>query len=136
MERVGGKEGGRRRRPSGGAASAEPASSAHRQNDGPTHRRLQRLCCDSDIKEIKLFTFDAALAAALGFSPVVLHYVFMGLVSVTAVGAFDAEGSILVVALMIVPPDVRRARLPVATTGGNDVRSARLGAGPYLPYRD
>ena len=55
-------------------------------------------------KELKLFTFDAALAAALGFSPVVLHYVFMGLVSVTVVGAFDAVGSILVVALMIVPP--------------------------------
>jgi len=55
-------------------------------------------------KELKLSTFDAALAASLGFSPVVLHYVFMGLVSVTAVGAFDAVGSILVVALMIVPP--------------------------------
>ncbi len=55
-------------------------------------------------KELKLSTFDAALAASLGFSPVLLHYVFMGLVSVTAVGAFDAVGSILVVALMIVPP--------------------------------
>lgn len=55
-------------------------------------------------KELKLTTFDAALAASLGFSPVLVHYVFMGLVSVTAVGAFDAVGSILVVALMIVPP--------------------------------
>jgi manganese/zinc/iron transport system permease protein len=55
-------------------------------------------------KELKLSTFDPGLAAALGFSPVALHYAFMSLVSVTAVGAFDAVGSILVVALMIAPP--------------------------------
>lgn len=55
-------------------------------------------------KELKLSTFDAGLAAALGFAPAVLHYVLMTLVSVTAVGAFDAVGSILVVALMIGPP--------------------------------
>ncbi len=55
-------------------------------------------------KELKLSTFDAALASALGFSPVVLHYAFMSVVSITAVGAFDAVGSILVVALMIAPP--------------------------------
>lgn len=55
-------------------------------------------------KEIKVATFDAGLAAALGFSPVVIHYGLMTLVSVTAVGAFDAVGSILVVALMIAPP--------------------------------
>ena len=55
-------------------------------------------------KELKLATFDAALAAALGFSPALLHYAFMTLVSITAVGAFDAVGSVLVVALMIAPP--------------------------------
>ena len=55
-------------------------------------------------KELKLATFDAGLAAALGFVPVVIHYGLMGLVSITAVGAFDAVGSILVVALMIAPP--------------------------------
>jgi manganese/zinc/iron transport system permease protein len=55
-------------------------------------------------KELKLSTFDPSLAAALGFSPAVLHYAFMGVVSVTAVGAFDSVGSILVVAFMIVPP--------------------------------
>lgn len=55
-------------------------------------------------KELKLSTFDPALAAALGFSPALLHYAFMGLVSITAVGAFDSVGSILVVALMIAPP--------------------------------
>jgi manganese/zinc/iron transport system permease protein len=55
-------------------------------------------------KELKLSTFDPGLAAALGFSPALLHYGFMTMVSVTAVGAFDAVGSILVVALMIAPP--------------------------------
>lgn len=55
-------------------------------------------------KELKLATFDPALAAALGFYPVVLHYALMTLVSVTAVGAFEHVGSILVVALMIAPP--------------------------------
>lgn len=55
-------------------------------------------------KELKLSTFDAGLAAAFGFAPGVLHYALMGLVSVTAVGAFDAVGSILVVALMVGPP--------------------------------
>ena len=56
------------------------------------------------FKELKLSTFDAGLAAALGFAPTALHYGLMALVSVTAVGAFDAVGSILVVALMIAPP--------------------------------
>jgi manganese/zinc/iron transport system permease protein len=55
-------------------------------------------------KELKVSTFDAGLAAALGFSPALVHYGFMSLVSVTAVGAFEAVGSILVVALMIAPP--------------------------------
>lgn len=55
-------------------------------------------------KEFKLATVDPALAAALGFRPGVLHYLLMGMVSITAVGAFNAAGSILVVALMIAPP--------------------------------
>lgn len=55
------------------------------------------------FKELKLATFDAGLAAALGFSPALVHYGLMALVSVTAVGAFDAVGSILVVALMVTP---------------------------------
>lgn len=55
-------------------------------------------------KELKISTFDPALAASLGFSTVLLHYLLMGSVSLTAVAAFDAVGSILVVALMIAPP--------------------------------
>jgi manganese/zinc/iron transport system permease protein len=55
-------------------------------------------------KELKLSTFDPALAAALGFVPAVIHYGLMGMVSITVVGAFDIVGSILVVALIVVPP--------------------------------
>ena len=55
-------------------------------------------------KELKLATFDAALATALGLMPTLLHYALMSVVSVTAVAAFDAVGSILVVALMVGPP--------------------------------
>lgn len=55
-------------------------------------------------KELKLSTFDPALAAALGFAPGLVHYALMSLLSVTAVGAFDVVGSILVVALVVAPP--------------------------------
>jgi manganese/zinc/iron transport system permease protein len=55
-------------------------------------------------KELKLATFDPALAAALGFLPALIHYALMTLVSLTAVGSFDAVGSVLVVAFMIAPP--------------------------------
>ncbi|NER13064.1 iron chelate uptake ABC transporter family permease subunit [Leptobacterium flavescens] len=56
------------------------------------------------FKELKLSTFDKGLAATLGFSPVIMHYGLMATASVTTVGAFDAVGAILVVALMIAPP--------------------------------
>ena len=54
-------------------------------------------------KELKLATFDASLAATLGFAPTLIHYGLMTLVSMTTVGAFDAVGSILVVALIAGP---------------------------------
>jgi manganese/zinc/iron transport system permease protein len=55
------------------------------------------------FKELKLSTFDKGLAASLGFSPVIIHYGLMTVSSITTVGAFDAVGAILVVALMIAP---------------------------------
>lgn len=54
-------------------------------------------------KELKISTFDPELAQSLGFSPVLIHYLLMLLLSVTTVGAFTAVGAILVVALVIVP---------------------------------
>jgi manganese/zinc/iron transport system permease protein len=54
-------------------------------------------------KELKVTTFDAALSASLGFSPVILHYALMAILSMTTVGAFTAVGAILVIALIVVP---------------------------------
>ena len=45
-------------------------------------------------KEIKLATFDPVLAGVLGFSPAVIHYGLMSLVSLVAVTSFQSIGSI------------------------------------------
>jgi manganese/zinc/iron transport system permease protein len=55
------------------------------------------------FKELKVSTFDTGLSSALGFSPFIIHYGLMSVSSITVVGAFDAVGAILVVALMIAP---------------------------------
>lgn len=55
-------------------------------------------------KELKIVTFDQGLAAVLGISPIIVHYSFMSIVSITCVGAFDTVGSILVIALIIGSP--------------------------------
>ena len=55
-------------------------------------------------KELKLSSFDPALATSMGFSATLMHYLLMALVAVTTVASFEAVGSILVVAMLIVPP--------------------------------
>lgn len=55
-------------------------------------------------KELTLATFDKDLAYVSGFYPAAMHYGLMTITSITAVGAFDIVGSIVVVALMITPP--------------------------------
>ena len=55
------------------------------------------------FKELKLCSFDAVLANTLGLKPVTMHYVLMSLVAVTTVACFEAVGSILVIAMLIVP---------------------------------
>ena len=80
-------------------------------------------CIALFYKELKLATFDPALALALGFAPGIVHYGLMTLVSITAVGAFNAVGAVLVVALMIAPPATaylvtdRLGRLLIASVG-------------------
>ncbi len=54
-------------------------------------------------KEVKISTFDPALAKSLGFRPTLVLYALMTLVSLVSVGAFDAVGSILVIAFFIIP---------------------------------
>lgn len=56
------------------------------------------------FKELKLATFDAGLARALGFAPVALSYALLALLSSTAVASFDSVGAILFIAFVIVPP--------------------------------
>ncbi|MHC5113306.1 MAG: metal ABC transporter permease [Planctomycetota bacterium] len=54
-------------------------------------------------KELKITSFDPTLATTLGIKANVMHYLLMTLVAVTTVAAFEAVGSILVVAMLIVP---------------------------------
>lgn len=55
-------------------------------------------------KELKIVAFDPALAAAIGIPVATVHYLFMTLVAGVAVASFESVGSILVVAMLIVPP--------------------------------
>lgn len=83
-------------------------------------------------KELQITTFDPGLAAAFGFRPAAIQYGLAAMVSVTAVGAFEAAGSVLVVALMVAPPAAALLwghRLPalLALSVGFAVLSAAFG---------
>jgi hypothetical protein len=54
-------------------------------------------------KELKLVAFDAQLATAMGLNSVVVHYALMAMVALVTVTSFEAVGSILVIAMLIVP---------------------------------
>ncbi len=56
------------------------------------------------FKELRICSFDPALATTMGFSAKLIHYLLMVLVSVTAVASFESVGSILVVAMFVVAP--------------------------------
>jgi manganese/zinc/iron transport system permease protein len=84
-------------------------------------------------KELKLASFDFGLAQALGLRPGALHYALMVLVSLVSVGAFDAVGSILVIAFFIIPPSA--AYLLTDRLGVMLGLSALIGgAGVYFGY--
>lgn len=55
-------------------------------------------------KELKLSSFDPALATSLGIPASLMHALLMVLVAVTAVASFESVGNILVVAMLVVPP--------------------------------
>ncbi|MBX3427754.1 MAG: metal ABC transporter permease [Pirellulales bacterium] len=77
-------------------------------------------------KELKLSSFDPALSETMGFSAGLLHYLLMALTAITAVASFEAVGSILVVAMLIVP--AATAHLLVDRLGPMVFLSAALGA--------
>ena len=55
------------------------------------------------FKELNLTSFDAEFARALGCNSRLMHYALMVMVAVTIVAAFESVGSILVIAMLIVP---------------------------------
>jgi manganese/zinc/iron transport system permease protein len=56
------------------------------------------------FKEWRISAFDPSLARTVGISPTFMHYLLMGLTAMTTVAVFEAVGSILVIAMLIVPP--------------------------------
>ncbi|MRX72422.1 iron chelate uptake ABC transporter family permease subunit [Bacillus lacus] len=55
-------------------------------------------------KEFKITSFDPQMAMSLGIPVLLIHYLQMGMLSMTTVASFDSVGAILVVAMLIVPP--------------------------------
>ena len=60
------------------------------------------------FKELRIAAFDPELATTQGVSARAMHYVLMVFVAVATVASFEAVGSILVVAMLIVPAVVAR----------------------------
>jgi manganese/zinc/iron transport system permease protein len=57
----------------------------------------------SFFKELRISSFDPELATTMGINSNLVHYLLMSLVAVTTVAAFEAVGSIIVIAMLIVP---------------------------------
>ena len=55
------------------------------------------------FKELKITSFDPALATTIGINANLMHYLLMTLVAATTIAAFESVGSILVIAMLIVP---------------------------------
>lgn len=56
------------------------------------------------FKELRLASFDPEMARAQGISVAALYNGLMALVAITTVAAFEVVGSIIVIAMLIVPP--------------------------------
>lgn len=55
------------------------------------------------FKELRVTVFDPAFAGATGLRPGIVHYILIAFTAATMVVAFEAAGSILVLAMLIVP---------------------------------
>ena len=55
------------------------------------------------FKELRVSAFDPALATTLGIRASAMHYGLMGITAMTLVAAFESVGSILVIAMLIIP---------------------------------
>ena len=84
------------------------------------------------FKELRLAAFDAELATTQGVNARVMHYAHMALTAATVTAAFQSVGSILVIALLVVPAVTAlqlswRLRTVVIVTLGVACVSAVLG---------
>ncbi len=55
------------------------------------------------FKELRISSFDPELASTMGINANWMHYLLMTLVAITTVAAFEAVGSIIVIAMLVVP---------------------------------
>lgn len=55
------------------------------------------------FKELRISSFDPELATTMGINANLMHYLLMTLVAMTTVAAFEAVGSIIVIAMLITP---------------------------------
>jgi manganese/zinc/iron transport system permease protein len=55
------------------------------------------------FKELKIATFDPALASSLGLKTSIVHYLLMAVTALTLVAAFRSVGSILVITVLVAP---------------------------------
>lgn len=83
-------------------------------------------------KELRLAAFDPALAATLGFNPTAIRLGLTIVASVTTVLAFESVGSILVIAMLVVPAAAaslltRKLNLMLTLALGFAAASAMLG---------
>ncbi|MEM6391410.1 MAG: metal ABC transporter permease [Planctomycetota bacterium] len=60
------------------------------------------------FKELRIAAFDPGLATAQGISANLMHYLLMAFVAAATVAAFEAVGSILVIAMLIAPAATAR----------------------------
>ena len=60
------------------------------------------------FKNLRIACFDPAQATAQGMRPELIHHVLMGMTAITTVASFEAVGSIIVVAMIVIPAVIAR----------------------------
>lgn len=65
---------------------------------------IQTIFVSLFYKELTLSIFDPHQAKILKYKPQLFHYMLMALASISIIGAFNTAGTILVVALIVIPP--------------------------------
>ncbi|MBC22514.1 MAG: iron ABC transporter [Phycisphaerae bacterium] len=60
------------------------------------------------LKELRMASFDPQFSRSIDFKPELLNALIMTMVAVTTVAAFESVGSILVLAMLVIPPVIAR----------------------------